>query len=227
MKLVALALIVSGALCNDDPNTQMQEETSSLPDFKSAFYASIKYGVDLQDVYRNQTTLKEQCLFIQRQRPDQEKLLIEFWNGEQEITSTARLAFSSSSVSTETSDQMYISEVADTRLAWLQTKGNPYKLLFADGKTCMVVQLPRNLVPEDTIFAQEQPREPHAKYCVMLVASDTLQAKADTQSCITFFDENCAVRGEYQRVKNDKCFSAFLPEASLQKDKHCSCSCWE
>uniref|UniRef100_A0A023G2Q6 Putative secreted protein n=1 Tax=Amblyomma triste TaxID=251400 RepID=A0A023G2Q6_AMBTT len=182
MKLVALALIVSGALCNDDPNTQMQEETSSLPDFKSAFYASIKYGVDLQDVYRNRTTLKERCLFMQRQRPDQDKLLIEFWNGEQEITSTARLAFSSSSVSTETSDQMYISEVADTRLAWLQTKGNPYKLLFADGKTCMVVQLPRNLVPEDTIFAQEQPREPHARYCVMLVASDTLQAKADTQN---------------------------------------------
>uniref|UniRef100_A0A023G5L6 Putative secreted protein n=1 Tax=Amblyomma triste TaxID=251400 RepID=A0A023G5L6_AMBTT len=228
MKLVAFAIIVSGALCNDDPNTLVKEETSSLPDFKYAFFAGIKYGVDLQDIYSNETTLKEQCIFFQRQRPEKDTLKIQFWNGEKEITSTARLAFSSSSVSTETSDQMYISEVADQGLVWLETQRDPYTLLFADGKKCMVVQLPRDLVPEDTDRAQEQPDGPHdAKYCVMLVASDTLQANEDIHTCITFLQANCAVRGHFSRVKNDKCFSAFLPHASQQNDKHCTCSCWE
>uniref|UniRef100_A0A023G1W1 Putative secreted protein n=1 Tax=Amblyomma triste TaxID=251400 RepID=A0A023G1W1_AMBTT len=227
MKLVAFAMIVSGALCNDDPNTLVKEETSSLPDFKYAFFAGITYGVDLQDIYSNETTLKEQCIFFQRQRPERNMLHIQFWNGEKEITSTARLAFSSSTTTNTKSDQMYISKVADQELAWLQTKGDPYTLLFADGNKCMVVQLPRDLVSEDTKRAQEKPGEPHAKYCVMLVATDTLQAKEDTQTCTTFLEANCSIRGHFPRVKNDKCFSAFLPEASQQNDKHCTCSCWE
>uniref|UniRef100_A0A023G1S7 Putative secreted protein n=1 Tax=Amblyomma triste TaxID=251400 RepID=A0A023G1S7_AMBTT len=213
MKLVAFALMLFAPLSEGNPDIPVVDDSDKL-DIQKWFYAGIQYGVLFQNIYINKTKLGDKCLFAQRQRPTKtNKIKFSFWNGQEGITALANVAFSSSTA-TDINDQMLVQGVEDNRLTWLQAVGDPYKLLFANGFVCMVIQVPRSHVPEDTIKIKE-PDGMQVKYCVVLVASDSLQEENNIKNCTSFFAANCGMRRSSPRIKSEKCFKAFLPtEAS-------------
>uniref|UniRef100_A0A023G386 Putative secreted protein n=1 Tax=Amblyomma triste TaxID=251400 RepID=A0A023G386_AMBTT len=214
MKLAAFALILLAPLSKGNPDIPVVDDSDKL-DIQKAFHAGIKYAVDFQGVYVNQTELGDKCLVAQRQRPvKKNEIRFSFWNGNEKITALAKVAFSSTTAS-EINDRMHIQSMDDRRLSWLETTDGPYRLLFAEGKACMVMQVPRSHVPEETRNTKEREGEPAVKYCVVLVASDSLQEGINSENCATYFKANCGIRGQSPRIKNEQCFKAFLPtEAS-------------
>uniref|UniRef100_A0A023G372 Putative secreted protein n=1 Tax=Amblyomma triste TaxID=251400 RepID=A0A023G372_AMBTT len=213
MMLVAFALILFAPLSKGNPDIPVVDDSGKL-DIQKTFHAGIKYAIDFQNVHVNQTALGNKCLLAQRERPvKKNKIHFSFWDGNEKITTSAKVAFSSSTNS-EVNDQMHVQFVEDQRLSWLETVDGPYQLLFANGVACMVLEVPRSLVPQYTINIKEPDGQP-VKYCVLLVASDSLQQGINSDSCKTFFGANCGMRRHNPRIKNEKCFEAFLPtEAS-------------
>uniref|UniRef100_A0A023G5C1 Putative secreted protein n=1 Tax=Amblyomma triste TaxID=251400 RepID=A0A023G5C1_AMBTT len=195
MKLVAFALMLFAPLSEGNPDIPVVDDSDKL-DIQKWFYAGIQYGVLFQNIYINKTKLGDKCLFAQRQRPTKtNKIKFSFWNGQEGITALANVAFSSSTA-TDINDQMLVQGVEDNRLTWLQAV------------------VPRSHVPEDTIKIKE-PDGMQVKYCVVLVASDSLQEENNIKNCTSFFAANCGMRRSSPRIKSEKCFKAFLPtEAS-------------
>ncbi|KAK8782511.1 hypothetical protein V5799_016148 [Amblyomma americanum] len=136
----------------------MGTEHSGNLDFQKAFPPGPKFLVDFENIYFQLDSTDDRCLLLQRRPRKPNMLRIEFYDGTVTLSTFATLLFSSST-HTVSQDQVYVAAVRDVRLAWIQTGGEPYKLLFYDGQKCMVVKIPSSKAPEETKKIKEPPGE--------------------------------------------------------------------